>query len=329
MYIGFRYNFYKMKYYFLLLTFLLFRLSFGQGCSDAGFCTMGAMKPDQNYNTKAKYKLNSLSISQYRGKTTLSPINYTTTIEANISILDKTQVQVKLPYTYIKGNLGTSSGLGDISISATRLLHQADNYKLSFTLGAKIPTNNSTQKGDKVFTIPDTTVSRTLPMYYQTSLGSFDVVTGISLVSKKWLFAAGYQQALTRNKNDFKWGEWRDYPSKAYLEKHPRATHLLRGIDVMLRAERNWRFSRWNFSIGALPIWRITKDSRRSVNLEKEIKVDKTTGMALSILAGAGYQFNVNHGLKFIYGKKITDREVNPDGLTRHAVLSITYYANF
>ncbi len=318
-----------MKYYGVLLLLLVAKVSFGQGCSDAGFCTMGAMKPNQDYNTKAKIKLNSLSVNQYRGTTTLTPINYTTTLEANVNVLDKIQVQAKLPYTYIKGNFGKSSGFGDISIAVTKLVYKGSNFNINATLGTKIPTNNSTQKSDKVFDGSNTSVSRTLPMYYQTSLGSVDAIAGLSLISKNWLFAGGYQQALTRNKNDFKWGEWKDYPSKEYLEAHPRATHLLRGIDVMLRAERNWRFSRWSFSLGVLSIWRVTKDSRKTVVLAEKENVGKTTGMALSVLGGVGYQFGVNHGLKFIYGKKITDREINPDGLTRNEVLSVTYYANF
>lgn len=318
-----------MKYIFLISLFLFSYFSYGQGCSDAGFCTMGAMKPDQNYNKKAKYRLNSLQLSQYRGKTTLSPIIHTTTLEANFGIKDKTQLQVKIPYTIVKGHFGTNNGFGDISIAFTRLLYKADNYKISYTLGGKVPTNNSQQKGNKTFTIKDTVVSRELPMYYQTSLGSWDVITGLSLVSKKWLVAVGYQQALTRNKNAFKWGQWKDYPSFDYVKRYARATHLLRGIDIMFRAERNWRYSKWNFNLGILPIYRISKDSRKSIDLETINKLDKTTGLALSVLSGAGYQFNVNQGLKFLFGLKLADRDVNPDGLTRHSVTSITYYARF
>ena len=304
-------------------------LSYSQGCSDAGFCTMGAMKPDQNYTKKVKYKLNSLHLSQYRGESTLSPIINTTTIEANFGIKDNSQLQIKIPYTFIEGNLGTNNGFGDVSVAYTRLLHKAEKYNISYTIGGKIPTNNSNQKDDKTFSVEDTSVSRALPMFHQTSLGSWDIILGISLVSKKWLLAIGYQKALTRNKNDFKWSEWQDYPDFHYVKKYTIGTHLLRGIDVMFRAERNWRFSKWNFNLGALPIYRITKDSRKSVDLKTISKIDKTTGLALSIISGAGYQLNVNHGLRLLYGLKLYDRDVNPDGLTRHTVLSLTYYARF
>ena len=51
--------------------------------------------------------------------------------------------------------------------------------------------------------------------------------------------------------------------------------------------------------------------------------------MALSMLASFGYQFDVNSSIKVIQGIKLTDRDVNPDGLTRNEVLSISYVYKF
>ena len=52
---------------FSFLILLNFTHSYSQGCSDAGFCTMGAMKPDQPYNKKIQLKLRSMEVSFYRG----------------------------------------------------------------------------------------------------------------------------------------------------------------------------------------------------------------------------------------------------------------------
>ena len=97
----------------------------------------------------------------------------------------------------------------------------------------------------------------------------------------------------------------------------------------MLRVERNFRFSRFNFNLGVLPIYRITKDEIFSPALNRRIKPEGTTGLALSALAGVGYAFNVSSSLKLLYGYKITDRDVNPDGLTRDNVLTLSYILNF
>ena len=59
------------------------------------------------------------------------------------------------------------------------------------------------------------------------------------------------------------------------------------------------------------------------------MKLDGTTGLALSGLAGVNYKFNVFSSIQFIYGQKITDRPVNPDGLTRKHVINLSYNYNF
>jgi hypothetical protein len=95
----------------------------------------------------------------------------------------------------------------------------------------------------------------------------------------------------------------------------------------MLRVERNFRFSRLNLSVGLLPIYRITNDR---ITLDNEqIKPDGAKGLALSAIATAGYNFNVQSGVKFLMGRKITQRDVNPDGLSRVLVSSISYYYRF
>ena len=107
------------------------------------------------------------------------------------------------------------------------------------------------------------------------------------------------------------------------------AYNLKRGTDVMLRVERNFRYARFNFTLGLLPIFRITQDEITDINTNQRIKLDGTTGMALSGIGTVGYNFNVKSGVRLLFGKKITQRKVNPDGLTRHDVTTISYYYRF
>jgi hypothetical protein len=314
---------------FPFLFFLFSKNSQAQGCSDAGFCTMGAMKPDQHFNKKINLKLRSMEVSFYRGSTTLTPIVYSATADLNFSINSKNTFQVKLPYQWVHGQLANTQGLGDISLCFTRNLISKAGLDLNFSLGGKIPTNNS----DK--TVFDKTSNKDLPlpMYYQTSLGSYDLIAGLSLVNSKWLFATGIQIPLTQNKNQFLWGAWNgSSEDPAYIEKYFRAKDLKRGIDVMFRAERNFRFSRLNFSVGLLPIYRIIRDEITlgipNIDEHRE-KRQGTTGLALSGIVTAGYSFNVRNGVKVLLGRKFTQRDDNPDGLTRHFVSTITYFYRF
>ncbi|VAW27850.1 hypothetical protein MNBD_BACTEROID06-236, partial [hydrothermal vent metagenome] len=236
-----------------LLALLLMQFTFnsnvrGQGCSDAGFCTMGAMKPDQAFNKKVKLKLRSIELSYYQGQTTLTPVVTVINLDAGFSITKNLSGQIKLPYYSVNGNFDKTAGLGDISLSLTQRLIDTETFDLSATIGTKIPTNNSDIKssGEKV----PGTEGLILPMYYQTSLGSVDFVAGASLISSKWLIATGVQMALTANNNTWQADEWVGiYPSEDYVREYDDANMLKRGTDVMLRVERNFRFSKYSFNL--------------------------------------------------------------------------------
>lgn len=310
---------------FILFAFIAIASAnaFAQGCSDAGFCTMGAMKPDQPYNKKVQLKLRSMELSFYRGETTTTPVIYVATADFNFSLNAKSSFQIKVPYTFVRsGNLGETAGISDLSLCYSRSLLNTDRFDINFSVGGKIPTNKSDLTSNKFPGEP-------LPMYYQTSLGTYDFITGISMINRKWLFATGIQIPFKHiNQNTFDWTDFPTYPSEEYLHTYSQSNLLKRGIDVMLRVERNFRFSRFNFSTGLLPIYRITND--RITNLKGvEVKPDGARGLALSGIITGGYNFNVRSGIKLLWGRKIVQRDKNPDGLTRHTVSSITYNYRF
>lgn len=182
-----------------------------QGCSDAGFCTMGAMKPDQPFNRKIDFRLRTMEITFYRGSTPLTPVVFVASADFNFSLNNRTSFQLKLPYQLVKGTLGETSGLGDVSLCFTRSIIKTSGFDVNVSLGGKIPTNGADKSSE----------GRPLPMYYQSSLGSFDFVTGISLISRRWLLATGIQHPFNRNDNAFTWPAWEGSDqSPAYIAKY-------------------------------------------------------------------------------------------------------------
>ena len=322
-----------MRFLPLLLIFCVPFLTFGQGCSDAGFCTMGAMKPDQPYSKRIAVKLQSAEVSFYRGTTTLTPIIYVATADLNFSIKGRNTLQVKLPYQAVAGRLANTQGMGDISLCFTRNMYRSDKFSLNLSFGAKIPTNHS----DKTVKAPTGEDERwPLPMYYQTSLGTYDLISGISLINRKWLFATGIQVPLNHNKNQFVWSSWAEAQDdlRAYADEYNQARNLKRGVDVMLRIERNFRFSKFNFSAGLLPIYRVTRDEFVKSGTGKDsplqqVKPAEAHGLACSAIFTTGYNFDVRSGVKLLLGHKLVQRKTNPDGLTREFVSSITYVYRF
>ena len=303
----------------VLFVLLTINHCLSQGCSDAGFCTMGAMKPDQPFNKKIELKLRSMEISFYRGSTPLTPVIYVATADLNFSLNSKTSFQVKLPYQAVTGRLANTSGLGDISLCLTRNILKGKNVDVNLSIGTKLATNKS-DKDENGYP---------LPMYYQTSLGSYDFITGISVISRNWLFATGIQHPFNKNGNQFLWTAWQGGPEDiTYVQRYSNSKELKRGTDVMIRVERNFRFSQWNFTLGLLPIYRINHDEITD-GTGKRIKPDGTTGLALSGIFTTGYGFNVRSGVKLLIGHKIVQRDENPDGLTRELVTSFSYYYRF
>jgi hypothetical protein len=312
-----------MKYLITLFFVAYSGFLLGQGCSDAGFCTMGAMKPDQSYNRKVEIKLLSMEVSYYQGITTTTPVVNVATTDFNFRITARSSFQIKLPYQWVtQGNLGETQGLSDLSLCYTRYIQKWKGFDLSASVGTKIPTNRSDKVSEKF-------PNGMLPMYYQTSLGTYDFIAGLSMLNRQWLFATGIQIPLiNRNNNSFDWNDFPDYPDPTYLETYGQTNGLQRGIDVMLRVERNFRFSRFNFSAGLLPIYRLTSDQRID-NTNKKIKPEGAQGLALSGIITGGYNFNIRSGIRVLWGHKIVQRDNNPDGLSRDRVTSVTYIHRF
>ena len=308
--------------YLMLSTFLGLSMlnTYGQGCSDAGFCTMGAMRPGQPYSNNIKIVLKSVEMSQYVGVTRFDDLIYATTLDFNVGISNKDAAQFKLPYMAAEGPLGQSSGLGDLSVSYTRILIKEIEYQLNITGGAKIALGNS----DKTFE------DKSLPMYYQQSLGTNDLVLGLSFLTNKWLVATGLQYSLNSNENGFFWGPWiKEGVDKEMIEQYPSSIELDRGKDVMLRVERSLKKSNWGLNLGLLGIYRLNEDIRTDPKAKERVSVKGSDGLALTAILGIKYNFNVKSGVKLIYGQRLIKRDFNPDGLSREQVVEIGYVYQF
>jgi hypothetical protein len=280
---------------------------------------MGAMRPNQHFSKKIALKLRSIEVTQYFARSKFSDNFLSTILDANIGINEKTTIQFKLPYSFIWGRLPQNQGFADISLSLTRGFRLSEKYQLNATIGGKIPTNASNQASKDG--LPYT-------MYYQTSLGSYDVVAGLSLISRNWLFAVGYQQPLNANKNQFLKTSWDNTPYAERARDYPNSKNIARGTDGMFRIERNLRFSQFNAHLGVLAIYRFNADIYEDTSGGR-FAFSQTQGMTWNLLTGGGYQFSARTGIKLVIGIKIHERERNADGLSRDFVSTVGYEFRF
>jgi hypothetical protein len=291
----------------LLLTLLIFttvRCAFAQGCSDAGFCSIGSLAHD----TK-KAKSGQLKISLPVGSGDENVFVFTPAIEYTHAI-GNWQLQGKLTGNYASGNLGSAVGAGDVFLSGTYQLPTEKKWKTAFTLGGKFPLNQSNLK--------EGTLS--LPMQYQSSLGTIDLIAGVSFSSDRWKWAAGWQQPLTgANRNNFLPVYWNDETAM----KYPSTNDFNRKADVLLRSSyRVLEKKSLSLEAGLLGIYHVAEDTYVNANVSnRPISIEGSHGLTLN--ATAAFEFKAGDRITFgiIGGVPLVVRDVRPDGLTRSFVL--------
>jgi len=300
--------------------------SLAQGCSDAGFCTMGAMRPDQHKSKFINLKLNSVEFTQHFGYTKFDDYILSYIADIDFRINPKITLHLKLPYTFVFNKMPSVHGIGDISLSATRVLVQKEHFQVAGSIGGKIPTNgnNLSYQG-----IP-------LPSYYQTSLGTYDFVAGVGMNYKSWLFATGYQMAFNKTKNQFlRYTEngvlkssfdGTEYADEAVV--YANSKELQRKPDVMFRIERNFRIGRFSANLGILNIYRLANDEATNFR-GQTIQIAESKGLTVNGIVGAGYRFSTHSAIKVLFGRKLSTKERNPDGLSREYVNNISYEIRF
>jgi hypothetical protein len=312
----------KRYVFFLLstLSYLTPNILVAQGCSDSGFCTMGALKPDQQFTRKVTIRLNSVELTQHFGLTKYNDHIHSTFLDANIGIGMKTNLHLRLPaYTRIEGNMPTTSGWGDFFFNLSRRVITADNYQIHISMGAKIYTSQPDKRSND---------GLPMPLYQQTSYGSNDVNGGITFINRKWMLSVGYQRALNQIRNEFTSEKWIGHSLYNVVKVYDRSSGLERGDDLMFRVERNFRLSRFNFYVGTLNLWKITPDKTLN-EMGMLTPVDGSQGLAVNFLFGGGYQFNSQMGIRLLTSFKLKERDTNPDGLSRNFIAQLSYIVRF
>ncbi len=305
------------------LIFLLMLISTlkakSQGCSDAGFCTMGSLSHSGKNDS---LKLNSAKVIFSYGIGEQGTTIIQTIPEVNFSLVKNNTIQIRLPYLFMHGNLGSNEGIGDWALSLTQSFVKKEKIKLNVTVGIKIASN---QSNDLIETAV-TNEFLPLPMPYQTSLGTNDLVLGTSLEYNRWYFGIGYQHVLeNKNKNGFLKIKWSDY---ADAQKYFESNLLDRGDDALLRIERIFNIKKFSCTAGLIGIYRIQEDKINDFQNEV-INVNGSDGLTLNLTGSTQYNFSQSFSLNISFGTPLIVREVRPDGLTRKLVLNTSLNYSF
>ncbi len=301
------------KLFLLIIPVLAFIYPYAQGCSDAGFCTIGNLKPVQN--TAAKQRV-TVGITHGIGDENVYVL--TPAIQYDWMINNQWSIQGKLTGNYADGNLGSAAGLGDIFLSGIFSPATVSQWKPGILLAAKIPLNQSNLKENGM----------SLPMQYQSSLGTVDAIIGFSITNEKWLFATALQQPLTgHNNNHF----LPAYFTTHAAMKYPPGNDFNRKADILLRANYNIPIKdKFRVGAGLLGVYHVANDTYVDGNTSnKPIEIAGSKGATLNVTGSGSYTISKAFSIGLLAGAPVIVRDVRPDGLTRSFTITTEFILNF
>ena len=296
-----------MKFNYLILGLVLIcKFTFGQGCSDAGFCSINNFKPKSI--DSLNIVTNQIKAGAYFGRADRSISVFGNYLEYNRMVNEKFGLDIKL----------TSLGQTDENISVFGLSDVFFNFnyktdkKFNFTFGGKIPLND----GNKSFNgLP-------LPMDYQSSLGTFDLLFGINYSIKKTQLILAIQQPTIQNNNQF---VANNYPQDSRLGSFKTTNNIKRNGDILFRISRPFLLTKkLKLTTSILSIYHLKNDE-----FNESEKIIGSKGLTVNSNVFLDYNINSNNIIQITMGSPIVTRVNRPDGLTRQFILNIEYSFKF
>lgn len=290
----------------LFLSVLFSGLAYGQGCSDAGFCTMGDLKPNETQAFS-----NTLKFGMNYGAADNDVSVLGSYIEYQRALSEKWNASAKLTYFSQSDDNFSSSSLADLYLSTNYTIKP----KTKATLGLKVPFTNGNLKENGV----------ALPMDFQPSLGTYDLILGVSHQYNKFNFVVAYQQPLTQNEN-----QYTVFPSLiATNNPFINTNKFKRAADVLARVTYNWELNdKFTLKPGLLPIYHTATDKATDF-VGNEYEIEGSRGLTLNANVYLNYKLNTKSNLELSYGSPLEVRDTRPDGLTRSMVLNLQYAYSF
>jgi hypothetical protein len=252
--------------------------------------------------------------------------------ELGLGITDRWSVQLRVPYLAADGDLGSNSSLSDpIITNSLSLFQRSDSTavgrsrsktyrRLDAMIGVKLNAGNANATA---------TDGRPLPMPYQTSLGTTDLLLGLNYRHGRWSAVLAYQAVLANsNENTFTHTAWMDDPkAQGYFE----SAYLERASDAVARIQYAFPVGGFSIQPGLLAIYHVAQDKRQEVpfdaagmpRLPEVVEVDGSEGLTLNATVDARYRINERWAIELAYGSPLIVREERPDGLTRSMVLNV------
>jgi hypothetical protein len=299
-----------MKKVFLILAIILItNFALGQGCSDAGICSIG-----QGFQSSDKEMKNTIEIATVFGAGESDVKYFSPYVSYTRQINDKIELSTKVTFSTATGSFGTRGAFGDAFLIGKYSFAAKNNTQWSVLSGWKIPFTTSNLKIN----------GYSLPLDYQSSLGTFDLFLGTNYKFKRWDFNAALQiPVFNNNKNSY----FKEYSG---TEDFPTTNLFERKSDALFRATYtlNTKNKKFSFKPNVLFIYHIGEDSFENIYGKRESYVG-SKGLTINGNLISTYNINKQNSVELSIAAPFVVRDIRPDGLTRSFVAALHYKISF
>lgn len=283
---------------------LCFADLFAQGCADAGFCSVNAIRPEQKTDTLPLR--NRLKAGLSVGNTRYNVWILNPYLEYSHHFSEKLDISVKVDANHRWGQLTQVTGFSDVILSASWSVQPG----LRMIAGLKAPLATADRKYE----------ARTLPMAYQTTMGTYDGIVGLQYRYKKFIFVSAWQQPFVQNNNDFR---MRNFTEVELGHIYPETNGFRRAGDVLLRVSYLHTLRKQpklSLIYSLLPIYHLKDDSYVDEN-QNTVALEGSRGLTLNLNAFATYKFHEKWEMEFTAGFPLRSRKVRPEGLAQFGLV--------
>ena len=299
-----------MKKVFLISAIILIsNFAFAQGCSDAGICSIG-----HGFQSTDKEMKNAIEIATIFGAGESDVKYFSPYISYTRHINDKIELSTKVTFSTASGSFGTRGAFGDAFLIGKYSFAAKNNTQWSTLLGWKLPFTSSNLKIN----------GYSLPLDYQSSLGTFDLFLGTNFKYRKWDFNMALQIPVFNNNKNSYFAEYSgtdDFPTTNLFE---------RKSDALFRATYtlNTKNQKFSFKPNVLFIYHLGEDSFENIFGIRENFVG-SEGLTINGNLISTYNISEQKSIELSIAAPFVVRDIRPDGLTRSFVLALHYKISF
>ena len=297
----------------MLIVLVIGKTAVSQGCSDAGFCTIGGFNQHTEPD-KLKYK-NEIGLS-YTYSTHLKKEIFSVP-QLNYRFIKKegTFFELRLPVNTAKDKLSgnTVTGIGDATITYNSVLPINKIHRLDYSAGLRISLSASDRSDMKSMF--------SYPMFLQNGLGTTDLLAVVNYDIVKYFSAGtGFQAPLLQyNKN------------KIVLYNSGSAMvigeNFRRKPDALLKLSGHYNIRKLKLNTSLLAIFHLANDHYETG--AGIFILENSKGTTINYSFDISYAFSKRTGMSFLYAEPLKTRKNIPDGLARSRIFNPKFTFTF